>query len=187
MNEKIKDKLETGGKIYKKPYHSVYEDILFSSARILNLIDLIEIENLRAFLRFEDLNYIDFFASHPFLVFEPHQKEYLDLRYYGFTQNSLEYMNSKHIFSNIRDKLKSVFAYLISKDLIKTIIKNKIIVYQLTDMGRNITNNFVGDYYKAYRISANYILTILKKVNQEKKKEFLEMWMSNSSKFLILT
>lgn len=187
MNEKKEDKLRIAQKLQKKPYHSIYEDILFSSARVLNLIDLIEKESLKSFLRFEDLNYIDFFASHPFLVFESNQKEYLDLRYYGFTKNSLEYINSKHIFSNIRDKLKFVFGYLISKDLIKTIIQNKIIIYHLTDMGRAIANDFISDYYKAYRISAKYILEILKKLNQEKKKEYLDIWMNNSSKFLILT
>lgn len=170
----------------KKFIFSIYDDVMFSSARILNLIYKIEIDNLNQFLRFEDLNYIDFFASHPFLVFERNQKEYLDLRYYGFTENSLEYINSKHIFSNQRDKLKHIFALLISKDLIKPEFEKKLINYHLTNLGVKIVKKFTNDYYKGYIKSAEYILEIIKKAPHKKIKHYQEKWLNNSSKFAII-
>lgn len=170
----------------KKFIFSIYDDVMFTSARILNLIYKIENDNLNQFFRFEDLNYIDFFASHPFLLFERGQKEYLDLRYYGFTENSLEYINSKHIFSNQREKLKLIFALLISKDLIKPEFENKLINYHLTDLGTKIVKKFTNDYYKGYIKSAEYILEIIKKASQKKIKEYQETWLNNSSKFAII-
>jgi len=152
----------------------------------MNLIHKIKQLNLNEFLRFEELNYIDFFASHPFLIFEPGQKEYLDLRYYGFTNISLEYINSKHIFSNQREKLKTVFTYLISKDLIIPKIEKKVINYHLTKLGNSIVTKFTSEYYEGYKVSAQYILNILKKLSQSKKEECIEIWLNNSSKFAII-
>lgn len=165
---------------------SIYDDIIFISARILNLIYKIESDNLNQFLRFEDLNYIDFFASHPFLVFEKDQKEYMELRYYGFTENSLEYINSKYLFSNQREKLKHVFALLISKNLIKLLFEQKLIKYQLTDLGVEVVKKFKNDYYKSYVKSAEYIMKLIRNASQKKIKEYQEMWLNNSSKFAII-
>lgn len=170
----------------KKLNFSVYDDIVFASARILKLINKIENSNLIQFLRFDNLHYIDFFASHPFLVFEEDQKEYLELRYYGFTENSLEYMNSKHIFSNQREKLKIVFAYLIAKNLITLEIKEKLVIYHLTNLGSEIVKKLSDDYYNAYMLSADYILKIIRKASQNKIKEYQEIWLNNSSKFAIV-
>ena len=169
----------------KKYIFSIYDDVAFTSARILNLIYKIESDNLQRFLRFEDLNYIDFFASHPFLIFERGQKEYRDLRYYGFTDNSLEYINSKHIFSNQREKLKHVFALLISKDLIKLEFEKKMIIYRLTELGVEVVSKFTNDYYKGYIKSVEYILNIIKKANQKEIREYQEIWLNNSTKFAI--
>ncbi len=165
---------------------SIYDEVTFTSARILNLIYKIEKDNLNRFLRFEYINYIDFFASHPFLVFERGQKEYRDLRYYGFTDSSLEYINSKYIFSNQREKLKHVFAFLISKDLIKLEFEKKLIIYHLTDLGSGIVLKFTNDYYKGYIKSVEYILKIIKMANQKEIKEYQETWLNNSSKFAII-
>ena len=180
MPENIMDKSEK-----RKLYFSIYDDVTFSSARILNLIHQIELLSLNKFLGFEDLNYIDFFASHPFLIFEPNQKEYLDLKYYGFSENSLEYINSKQIFSNQREKLKTVITYLISKDLIKPDIEKKIIVYHLTEIGRKIMSYFSSDYYFGYRKSASHILNILKRLSLTEKNQYIEIWLDNSTKFVI--
>ncbi len=172
-------------KKYKKLNFSVYDDLIFSAARILNLIDQIEILNLNQFLRFDDLHYIDFFASHPFLVFESNQKEYLELIYYGFSENLLEYANSRHIFSNQREKQKIVFALLISKDLIDIKFKKRLVLYPLTGLGIKIVNQFKNDYYKAYKLSAKYILNIIKKASQREIFEYKERWLDKSSQFLI--
>lgn len=170
----------------KKKIFSIYADLIFTSARILKLIEGIEKLNLTRFLRFDDLHYIDFFASHPFLVFEEGQKEYLELIYYGFSENSLEYINSKHIFSNQREKLKTVFAYLIAKNLIAPQVDEKLIIYQLTLLGDVIVKKITNDYYKAYLVSAEYILNIIRKASQSKIKEYQEIWLNNSSKFAIV-
>lgn len=176
MSEKLKEKYNL----------SIFDDITFAAARILNLIYAVESKNLEQFLRFDDLNYIDFFASHPFLVFDEDQKEYLELRYYGFTKNSLEYINSKHIFSNFREKLKTVFAHLISKDLIEVKAQDKIIKYILTQNGERIAKSFLHRYFEAYRLSAKFILDILKESNQAEIKEFQERWLNNSQNFAII-
>jgi hypothetical protein len=107
------------------------------------------------------------------------------LRFFGFSNNSLEYINSKHIFSNFREKLKIVFANLISKNLIGVKSQDKILKYFLTDKGKKIVNKFAHEYYKAYRLSAKYILNILRTCNRKEIIRYQETWFENSRKFAI--
>jgi hypothetical protein len=161
---------------------SVADDITFSSARLLVLLRIIQERHLEDLQDLESINYIDFFASHPFIVFRKGSKEFDEINLY-FSE-TIEYTHAGNIFSNQREKTKVVLAYLIATELIDAQIRKKKIDYQTTDKGLQISQKLDSDYYEGYGISVNYILDKIKKTKtQAEIGELQSEWLGNVPDF----
>jgi|SRR5271157_3661011 len=162
---------------------SPLDDLTFSAARFVVMMVKIE-DNKRVDLEnVDDLSSIDFFATHPFIVFQPDSKAYLEMQYHGFSE-TLEYSHPKPIHANYREKAKTILAFLLGKRCIVEKI-DKVILYALTTTGRSISEQLIEDYYIGYSFAVDEILKLIPK-QQNKWKELRESWLEAIPKFTVV-
>jgi hypothetical protein len=159
--------------------YNVNDDLLFKSAKLLKLIEFLskDIVNKRL-CKIDNLLILDFFASHPFCIFNNNDKEYNELLFNGFPKINIEYLHLKELYTKQKDVISKSLDLLFSTKLIDQIKLTDYKIYKITNKGIEMSNRLSTDYYKAYSLS---ILLVFNKIDSKSSKEIedlSEIWLN---------
>lgn len=160
---------------------SAEDEVLFNSARLLVLFDILSKLGYHEGIDIERIGYYDFFSAQPFLVFNNDIETKLELLYYGFEYSTVGYISSSQRFTSRRQKNKHYLAALIMKDLISVKNLDGKFFYSITEKGKTVALNFKSLYAQAYRKSAEIIIKKLGKMSDNKLALNARQWLKAES------
>ncbi len=151
--------------------------IIFNSARLLLLFEVLKASKVKKGIDMERLSYYDFFAANPFLVVSKEDPEWLDLEIQGFDPNKLEYMSTAQRYRTKRESLKQYLSLLLLKGLIEVKNQDEKLLYQITPLGVEISNKLNSMYAISYRRSVSFIVKKLKDYSDKQLWDNARTWL----------
>lgn len=124
------------------------------------------------------LVYIDFLASHPFLVIESGTAEYQRLLMLGFEPRSLEYLSPSHLFATRRELIGHDLSLVVSYGLVATRTVSNQRRYACTEVGRSMCDGMTSMYALAIRESAQLVVKVVRKLSDRALMDTSRTWLS---------
>lgn len=159
---------------------SPVDDLTFSAARFVVSMRLIEDRARHDLANVDDLGSLDFFATHPLIVFEPGSKVHAELQLHGFPETP-EYMHPGAIHADHLEMARPVLAMLLGKRCIEEKI-DKAMTWVLTPRGLAISKQLTGEYFAGHEFALNEILDLVPKQGT-RWKELRDSWLNNTPRF----
>ena len=155
--------------------------VIFNSSRLLMLFDVLDRMKIKNGIDMERLCYYDFFAANPFLILSKEDPMRLEIEIEGFEPNKLEYMSTPQRYRTKRASIKQYLSLLLSKGLIKVINKEGKILYEITQLGVEVSGKINSMYAMAYRKSVSCVVRMLKNLSDRQLSEKASEWLEARS------
>jgi hypothetical protein len=150
------------------------DDPVFRMTQLLLVMAEIETDGETA----DRLVFVDFLASHPFLVVEHGTPEHQRLLMLGFEPRSLEYLSPSHLFATRRELIGHDLSLVLSYGLASTTTVSNQRRYACTEAGRSICDRMTSMYALAVRESARMVVKFVRKLSDRALMETSRAWIS---------
>jgi hypothetical protein len=153
------------------------DDLTLSAARFVVSMRVIEDSARHDLANVDDLGSLDFFATHPLIVFGPGSDVHAELRLHGFPETP-DYLQPGAIHAGHLEMARVVVALLLGKRCIEAKV-DKALTWVLTSQGRAISEQLTGEYFAGHAFALNGILDLVPK-QCTRWKELRISWLNNT-------
>ena len=133
----------------------------------------------RAPLTLDRLATYDFFAAHPFLVFDAATNEGRQLVREGLEPKSLTYAAAPDRLANRRQRIQADVTALVARDLARIDARDGRLVFTATPTGLELTARFTSLFAQAIRLSAELVIIQLDRLSDRALRARATDWTSH--------
>lgn len=153
---------------------SPVDDITLAAARFVVSMRVIEDKAWHDLANVDDLGSLDFFATHPLIVFGPGSDVHAELRRHGFTETP-DYARPRAIHVDHLEMARPALALLLGKRCIEEKI-DKAMAWTLTPVGLAISKELTGEYFAGHEFAVTAILGLVPK-QAARWKDLRDSWL----------
>ena len=156
---------------------SPVDDLTLAAARYVVSMRVIEDRARHDLANVDDFGSLDFFATHPLIVFEPGSEAHAELVRHGFRETP-DYLHPGAIHAGHLEMARPALAMLLGKRCIEARV-DKALTWVLTPRGRAISEQLTGEYFAGHAFALNGILDLVPKQGT-RWKELRDSWLNDT-------